>query len=98
MKYEFTGETKVFDEVTFNRIRRLSDGLVGGWLEKESNLSHEGECFVYELQWGRALTGTAPIYSIHHKSNKGIPKLKQLLIYILTLIFESDNVTEKKDW
>ena len=46
-KYEFTGETKIVDGITLRRIRRLSDGLVGGWIESERNLSHEGESFVY---------------------------------------------------
>ena len=47
MKYEFTGETKVEFGVTFKRIRALvaiapigiGVGDVGGWVEKESNLS-----------------------------------------------------------
>jgi UDP-3-O-[3-hydroxymyristoyl] glucosamine N-acyltransferase len=30
------------------RIRRLNDGLIGGWIEKEENLSQEGKCFVYD--------------------------------------------------
>lgn len=48
-KYEFTGETRQFDEDTLlKRIRRLSDGLIGGWIESEENLSHEGTCFVYD--------------------------------------------------
>ena len=47
-KYEFTGETKEFDEIILYRIRRIKDGLVGGWIEKEENLSHEGSCFVYD--------------------------------------------------
>jgi len=46
-KYEFTGETKKFNGITLRRIRRLSDGLVGGWIESEANLSHKGKCFVY---------------------------------------------------
>jgi len=46
-KYEFTGETKRYAGATLHRIRRISDGLVGGWIEKEENLSHEGGCFVY---------------------------------------------------
>lgn len=46
-KYEFTGETKVLDsERILQRIRRLSDGALGGWIEKESNLSHDGDCWV----------------------------------------------------
>ena len=47
-KYEFTGEVKEFDEIILYRIRRIKDGLVGGWIEKEENLSHEGSCFVYD--------------------------------------------------
>jgi len=43
-KYEFVGETKR----GLRRIRRISDGMIGGWIESESNLSHEGDCFVYD--------------------------------------------------
>ena len=49
-KYEFTGETKVINdwrgEVTLHRIRaviefkNVSVGDIGGWIEKEENLSH----------------------------------------------------------
>lgn len=46
-KYEFTGKTKQHEGRTLHRIRRLSDGLVGGWIEREDNLSHRGDCFVY---------------------------------------------------
>jgi len=45
-KYEFTGETKEHCGTTLHRIRRLKDGLVGGWIEKEDNLDHSGDCFV----------------------------------------------------
>ena len=38
-KYEFTGETKVEYGVILKRIRRLSNGELGGWIEKEENLS-----------------------------------------------------------
>ena len=47
-KYEFTGEKKEHFGVTVHRIRRLSDGLVGGWLESEYNLSHYGDCFIFD--------------------------------------------------
>lgn len=52
-KYAFTGESMqirhpVTDRaVEVRRIYRLSDGHLGGWIEKESNLSHDGECFVH---------------------------------------------------
>jgi len=41
-KYEFTGETRG----KLNRIRRLSDGALGGWIEHEGNLSHDGIAWV----------------------------------------------------
>jgi hypothetical protein len=58
-KYEFTGETKTVAGILLHRIRRLSDGLVGGWIEKEENLSHEDLCFVF----GNArVSGNAEVY------------------------------------
>ena len=58
-KYEFTGETKTLcDGTVLHRIRALIDidlgwkiveaGELGGWVEKEGNLSHTGKCWVYE--------------------------------------------------
>jgi len=47
-KYEFTGETINHNGKILKRIKRLSDGLIGGWIEKESNLSHKGNCFVFD--------------------------------------------------
>ena len=38
--YEFTGETKTVESITLRRIRRLSDGEIGGWIEGEDNLEH----------------------------------------------------------
>ena len=59
-KYEFTGETKKVGDITVRRIRLLVDieydemaarpkfkaGTIGGWIEREENLSHAGKCFV----------------------------------------------------
>lgn len=55
-KYGFTGEVLKFANLsttpasllTLRRIYRLSDNLVGGWIEKEENLSQEGLCFIYD--------------------------------------------------
>ena len=59
-KYEFTGETKeirlLFRTATLHRIRAtvafgiVEVGDLGGWIEKEENLSHEGKAWV----WGNA--------------------------------------------
>ena len=47
-KYEFTGETIDWHGHTLRQIMRISDKLVGGWIESEENLSHNGECFVFD--------------------------------------------------
>ncbi len=64
-KYEFTGETcKVFG-VTLKRIKRLSDGLVGGLVESELNLSHDGDCFIYgnaKVYGNASVYGNAKVY------------------------------------
>lgn len=65
-KYEFTGETKEFDGHTLRRIRALVDientvkkGELGGWIESEKNLSHEGKCWVGK---GCRVCGKAKVY------------------------------------
>ncbi|MBQ3199771.1 MAG: polymer-forming cytoskeletal protein [Firmicutes bacterium] len=56
-KYEFTGETKEWLGRTLHRIRAVIDfklaggfeikaGTLGGWIEKEENLSQEGSAWV----------------------------------------------------
>ena len=52
-KYELTSETKVADEKTLHRIKALvsfgnvAAGELGGWIEKEENLSQSGNAWVY---------------------------------------------------
>ncbi|RGF14466.1 polymer-forming cytoskeletal protein, partial [Firmicutes bacterium AM10-47] len=55
-KYEFTGETKtvplLFENVTLHRIQAITSfenvvaGELGGWIEKEENLSQGGNAWV----------------------------------------------------
>ena len=40
-KYEFTGETKEWEERTLRRIRRISDGTIGGWIQGKHNLCND---------------------------------------------------------
>ena len=72
-KFEFTGETKtislLFRTATLHRIRAVAEfGLVkigdlGGWIEKEENLSHEGKAWVC----GDAkVCGNAEVFSASH--------------------------------
>ena len=52
MKYEFTAETKQINGVTLYRIRAITsfgtvkEGDWGGFIEKDSNLSQEGDAWV----------------------------------------------------
>ena len=56
-KYELTDETINIGNVTLHRIRAVRDfgdvkaGDLGGFIEKEENLSHEGDCWVYDTTW-----------------------------------------------
>lgn len=78
-KYEFTGETKqvelLFRTVTLQRIKAVAEfgivkiGDLGGWIEKEENLSHEGKAWVWgnAKVWGDAeVCGDAEVFSISH--------------------------------
>ena len=52
MKYRLTEETKVINGHTLHRIEALKDfggvkkGELGGWIEKEDNLSQNGKCWI----------------------------------------------------
>ncbi len=74
MKYEFTGETKktgLFGDITVKRIRAtiafgvVKAGELGGWIEKEENLSQEGDAWVYgdaEVYGNARVYGDAEVY------------------------------------
>ena len=52
-KFVMTDETVEHNGVTLHRIKalrpfgRVKEGQLGGGIEKEENLSHEGDCWVY---------------------------------------------------
>ena len=52
-KYEITEETKEYNGIILYRIKALKDfgnvkaGELGGFIEKESNLSQSGNCWIY---------------------------------------------------
>jgi len=69
--YEFTGETKILNnEITLKRIRAIRDigtdvkaGDLGGWIEKESNLSDNAWVFEDAEVYGNArVYGDAWVY------------------------------------
>lgn len=55
-KYEFTDERKTVNDHILHRIKRISDGQLGGFIEKEENLNQEGNCWVADnaCVWGDA--------------------------------------------
>ena len=84
-KYEFTGETKqvelLFRTVTLHRIKAVAEfgivkvGDLGGWIEKEENLSHDGKAWVYgnaevygnaKVYGDAEVWGNAKVFSISH--------------------------------
>ena len=84
-KYEFTGETKRVElwnrTATLHRIKATVEfgfvkvGELGGWIEKEENLSHEGKAWVCgdaevcddAKVWGNAnVCGNAEVFLASH--------------------------------
>ena len=76
-KYELTSETKVFLGKTLYRIKALvqfgnvNAGDLGGWIEKEENLSQSGNAWVYgdarvsgnaEVSGNARVSGDARVY------------------------------------
>ena len=53
MKYKLTDETREWARRILHRIEAVTDfgnvkaGDKGGWIEKEENLAHDGDCWVY---------------------------------------------------
>jgi predicted house-cleaning NTP pyrophosphatase (Maf/HAM1 superfamily) len=53
-KYALVATDRVVEDgVALSRVRRLSDGVLGGYIEAERNLDQAGNCFVHEF--GRVL-------------------------------------------
>jgi len=57
MKYKLTENNKEINGVILYQIQALKDfgnvkeGDLGGWIEKEENLSQEGLCWIYDNAW-----------------------------------------------
>lgn len=80
-KYKLTDETIRYFGQTLHRIEALKDfgdvkkGDKGGWIEKESNLQHEYNCWVYEeakIYDNAQILGDAKVYGsaeVHGSAN-----------------------------
>ena len=58
MKYIITNEVHP-DNPKLRRIKRISDGEIGGYIESEHNLSQDGDCWV---SGDATVYGTARVY------------------------------------
>ncbi len=77
-KYELVIKSmKVFGYNKLYRIRALKsfgdvqEGDIGGWIEKESNLSHQGDAWVFDNAWiygNASVSGDAMVYGKAHIS------------------------------
>jgi len=47
-RYELSDQTKVVDGVIVHRIRRISNGELGGWVETERNLNQDDHSWVFD--------------------------------------------------
>lgn len=78
-KYEFTGEVKriklIGTEVVLRRIRAVTAfgvveaGDIGGWIEKEENLSHDGSAWVHgnaRVYGDAEVCGDAMVHRTNH--------------------------------
>ena len=77
-KYELTEETiTLFKDYMLYRIKALRDfgdikaGDLGGYIEKESNLSHNGDAWLYE---DAMVYGDAQVYSNGREYNKTLSR------------------------
>ena len=94
-KYEILrDQTLEHEGRTLYRIRRHRDGLVGGWIEKEENLSRFGSCFVFDdakvfdnaKVYGNAqIFGHAEVYE--SAKVRGTSKVRDAKIHGHTVLF-----------
>ena len=71
MKYKLTKNTKEVNGITLSQIQALKDfgnvekGDLGGWIEKEDNLTQQGNCWIFDNAkvFGDArVSGNAKVY------------------------------------
>jgi hypothetical protein len=79
-KYELTQDTISHAGKILHKIKSLRDfgdvkaGDFGGYIEKESNLSHEGDCWVYsnaQVYGNTYISGDSYVYSSHYVAMDG---------------------------
>ena len=107
-KYEFTGETKNWIGRKLHRIRAVRDfgdvkaGDLGGWIEKERNLSHDGDAWVYgnarvygnaEVYGNARVYGNAEVYGNAKVSGNAEVYGRKHILWISMIGSRDDTVT-----
>ena len=101
-KYEFTGETRNWIGRTLHRIRAVRDfgdvkaGDLGGWIEKESNLSHDGDAWVYGdamVSDDAEVSGNAMVYGNARISGNAEVYGRKHILWISMIGSRDDTVT-----
>ena len=101
-KYEFTGEIMECMGRTLHRIRAVRDfgdvkaGDLGGWIETESNLSNDGNAWVYGDAWvyGNArVYGDAWVYGNARVSGNAMVYGRKHILWISMIGSRDDTVT-----
>ena len=73
-KYILTEETKEVGGHILHRIQAMRDfggvqkGDLGGWVESEENLSHDGDCWIFDNGW---VFGNGEVYGNGRVSDDG---------------------------
>lgn len=113
-KYEFTGNTLNYDGITLRQIRALKDfsaadgiaviaGQVGGYIEDEKNLSHDGACWIDETSYvygygvvkdDAQVRAESRVYDFAEVSGKAVIEYSQ--VYTHACITENASACESK--
>ncbi len=92
-KYELTNDSIIVDGRKLFRIKALISfgnvecGDLGGYIEKEENLSHNGKCWVYK---GAKVYGDAMVYDNARVSSSA-------MVFENAMVFESSYISGKSE-
>lgn len=102
MKYKLTDETREWARRILHRIEAVTDfgnvkaGDKGGWIEKEENLAHDGDCWVYgnaRVCGDASVSDNAHVYGDARVCDKADIKSKDDIIWLSGLGSENRTTT-----
>lgn len=74
MKYKLTDETRIVQGRPLFRIQAIKDfndvkiGDLGGWIQTENNLSHDGNCWIYDNAYAMDMARVKNNATLRHDS------------------------------